>query len=192
METITHRIRPARPEDGMHLAHLINFAGEGMPYYFWSKLAEPGQDPWEIGKARAQRPDGSFSYKNAFVISVDNSVAACLITYSIGDETDEITPDTPAMFVPLIELENLALSTQYVSVLAAFPEYRGKGFGSELLKQAEAACTNGQMSIIVSDANNGARRLYEKHRYKPTASRPIVKEDWKNPGENWILMKKTR
>ena len=46
------------------------------------------------------------------------------------------------------------------------------------------------LSIIVSDANAGARRLYERQGYSEIATRPMVKDSWDNPGENWVLLKK--
>ena len=46
------------------------------------------------------------------------------------------------------------------------------------------------MSIIVSDANTGARRLYERHGYSERASRTMVKDEWVNDGENWVLLVK--
>jgi hypothetical protein len=44
------------------------------------------------------------------------------------------------------------------------------------------------LSIIVSDGNMGARRLYGRSGYAQHTTRPMVKEDWENPGENWVLM----
>ena len=46
------------------------------------------------------------------------------------------------------------------------------------------------MSLVVSDANAGARRLYERHGYSEKAMRPIVKEDWEHAGHNWVLLVK--
>jgi ribosomal protein S18 acetylase RimI-like enzyme len=46
------------------------------------------------------------------------------------------------------------------------------------------------MSVIVSNANHGARRLYESLGYAETATRPMVKEDWINEGTEWVLMTK--
>ncbi len=46
------------------------------------------------------------------------------------------------------------------------------------------------LSIIVTDANENARRLYERCGYRSAAVRSMVKEDWKNPGENWLLLTK--
>jgi ribosomal protein S18 acetylase RimI-like enzyme len=44
------------------------------------------------------------------------------------------------------------------------------------------------VSLIVSDANPGARRLYERLGYKQAASRPMIKEQWQNDGKTWVLM----
>ena len=46
------------------------------------------------------------------------------------------------------------------------------------------------MSIIVSDGNEGACRLYRRCGYKERAAWPMVKEAWENRGENWVLLVK--
>ncbi|NJO33793.1 MAG: hypothetical protein HC869_12240 [Rhodospirillales bacterium] len=46
------------------------------------------------------------------------------------------------------------------------------------------------MSVIVSDANPGARRLYERCGYREAAVRTMVKDDWQNDGRNWVLLTK--
>ncbi len=95
------------------------------------------------------------------------------------------------MFVPLQQLEDMALSTWYVNVLAAYPEHRGRGHGSRLLKVAEELAMQAGsrgLSIIVSDANAGARRLYERSGFRETANRKMVKGGWENDGENWVLL----
>src|SRR6516164_4002894 len=51
------------------------------------------------------------------------------------------------------------------------------------------ACKRG-MSVTVSDANIGARRLYELLGYRETARRPMVKEQWVNEGHEWVLITK--
>ena len=188
-----HTIREATPDDATALAELINFAGEGMPLYLWSKRAEPGQSPWDVGRARARRTEGGFSYRNAFVCEIDSKIAAMLLGYSLPDDPVPIGPDMSAMFVPLQELENLAPGSWYINVLAAYPEHRGMGLGTRLLDLAEDLARkagHGTLSIIVSDANAGARRLYEKCGYTEIASRPLVMDDWINPGKNWVLLTK--
>jgi len=97
------------------------------------------------------------------------------------------------MFVPLQELEDLAPGTWYVNVLAAYPDERGKGYGRALLGIADRLAAAGKrpgLSIIVSDANTGARRLYERCGYREAARRAKVKEHWQAAGSEWILLTK--
>jgi ribosomal protein S18 acetylase RimI-like enzyme len=187
-------LRAATPDDAPALAELVNFAGEGLPHYLWTKMAEPGENAWAIGCSRARREDGSFSYRNAIVAELDGRVIAGLVGYPLPDRPEPIDYDhMPAMFVPLQELENLAPGTWYVNVLATCPEYRRQGFGTRLLSIAErhaAATGRSGLSIIVSDANSGARRLYERVGCSEVATRPMVKEHWRNAGESWILLVK--
>ena len=61
-------LRPGRLEDADILAEPVNCAGDGLPLYLWSKLASPDNTGWDLGRARAAREDGSFSYKNATMI----------------------------------------------------------------------------------------------------------------------------
>jgi ribosomal protein S18 acetylase RimI-like enzyme len=186
--------RYATPEDAMAMAELVNIAGEGLPLYLWTRLADSGQSPWDIGQQRARRDSGSFSYRNTVLGEDGDAVVSALIGYPLPDTPEPINyDDLPAMFVPLQELENLVPGSWYVNVLATYPEYRGKGHGSDLLSIAEQlAVDTGRsgLSIIVSDANSGARRLYKRSGYAEIATRPMVKESWKNAGENWVLLKK--
>jgi ribosomal protein S18 acetylase RimI-like enzyme len=183
--------RRATQADSAALADLVDFAGEGLPSYLWSKMAQDGESAFDVGRRRARREEGSFSYRNAVVADEDGSVVAALIGYPLPDRPEPIGPDMPAMFVPLQELENLACGTWYVNVLAAYPEHRNHGHGTRLLKVAETLMRSSDskgLSIIVSDANGGACRLYERFGFTRRATRPMVKEQWHNDGENWLLM----
>ena len=42
-------VKAAQVGDAGELAELINLAGEGIPAYIWSQMAEPGQTPLEVG-----------------------------------------------------------------------------------------------------------------------------------------------
>jgi ribosomal protein S18 acetylase RimI-like enzyme len=186
--------RHAIIDDARVLAELVNYAGEGLPHYLWGTLAESGEDAWDVGRRRAARDDGSFSYRNAAIIERDEHCAGCLIGYEISDDPEPIADDMPAMFVPLQELENLVPGTWYVNVLAVRPQFRGHGLGTQLLdladKTAQSLGKRG-LSVIVSDANTGARRLYERCGYSQSATRPMVKEGWKNDGTLWVLLTKS-
>jgi len=185
--------RPAMPGDARALTELVNFASEGLAHYVWSKVAGPGGDAWAVGRERVTRGAGSFSYRNAVVTEDGGKVVAGLVGYPLPDRPEPIPDTMPAMFVPLQELENLAPATWYVNVLAAFPEHRSRGRGSALLGVAERLAADSGcrgLSIIVSDTNAGARRLYERRGYREAARRAKVKEDWDNPGKEWVLLTK--
>jgi ribosomal protein S18 acetylase RimI-like enzyme len=193
MTVLRPPFRQATPADAAVLAELVNYAGEGMPLYLWERMAGPGETAWDVGRKRAARDTGSFSYRNAAVIEHDGRCAGALIGYAIADQPEPIASDMPPMFVPLQELENLAPSTWYVNVLAVLPELRAHGLGSQLLGLADDTGRSlglRGMSVIVSDTNAGARRLYERHGYRVTATRAKVKEEWQNDGKEWVLLTK--
>lgn len=186
-------LRRARPDDAAALAELINFAGEGLPLYLWERMAEPGETVWDVGRRRARREEGAFSYRNALVVEAAGAVLSCLVGYPLPAEPVALSPGMPPMFVPLQELENLAAGTWYVNVLATFPEHRGRGHGSRLLAEAERLAAAGGatgVSLIVFDTNVDARRLYERCGYRPHGERRLVKEDWRHPSELGLLLVK--
>ena len=185
-------IRPATLDDAPALAELVNMAGEGLPLYLWGRMAAAGEDPWEIGRGRARRESGGFSYRNAVVLSTTAAWSdASSATVSPTSPSPSTTRRRRRCSCRSSELENLAPGTWYVNVLATYPEQRGKGIGTRLLAVAETLASGAKgLSIIVSDGNVGARRLYERCGYREVATRPMVKEGWENEGENWVLLMK--
>lgn len=194
MITLEYPYRYATADDAVALAELVNLAGEGLPLYLWENMAGKGVSAWDVGAQRARRDSGSFSYRNAVVRERDERVVSALIGYPLPETPEPVDyTEMPDMFVPLHKLEDLAPGTWYVNVLATYPEFRGKGYGSDLLYIAEQlASETGRsgMSLIVSDANAGARRHYQRAGYKEITCRPMVKDAWDNPGENWVLLVK--
>jgi len=182
--------RAATPDDAPVLAELINMAGEGLPLYLWERMAEPGETGWAVGRRRVMRDAGGSSWRNGIVVEQDGAVVGCLFGYRLPDVPERIDAALPAMFVPLQELENLAPGTWYVNILAVAPAQRGRGHGASLLQLAERLGEGRAMSVIVADANQGARRLYERCGYRRRAARPMVKEAWANPSESWVLLVK--
>ena len=185
-----HRL--ACKDDAFAMAELVNMAGEGLPLYLWTNMASADESPWDVGRNRARRETGAFSYRNAVVREHDGNVVACLVGYPLEDDPEPVNyDDMPSMFVPMQQLEDMVPGTWYVNVLDTYPSHRGKGYGQELLSYAEAIARDSAkrgLSLIVSDANAGARRLYERLGYREHARRPMVKERWENPGINWVLL----
>ena len=104
-------LRPARREDAPDLARLVDMAGEGLPSYFWARMAEPGETPMEVGVRRAAGDAGGFSWRNAVVAEVAGQVAGALVSYRVADEPEPLDA-LPPVFRPLQALENLVPGSQ--------------------------------------------------------------------------------
>lgn len=187
-------IRKAEASDAAHLVRFINMAADDLPMHFWRKSVGPEGDPIAYGMERAARATGSFSYSNAWLAETGSEVAACLLGYPAEDEPAPIAPDTPPVFVPLLELEALAPGSWYLNVLATYESFRGRGCGSALLAKAEDITRAGGrrvISLITADTHHEAQRLYAAKGYTEIARRPVVKGDWQVDATEWILMTKT-
>jgi ribosomal protein S18 acetylase RimI-like enzyme len=185
-------IRPATLRDATHLAALVDIAGEGLAGYFWSEMAGVGQSSFEVGRGRARRDEGAFTWRNAVVAEVGGDVAGALVGYKIADIADpRDLEEAPPIVRPLAELEAEAPGHWYVNVLAVFPEYRGQGIGGALLRHADAlgkATAPAGMAVIVASENEGAVRLYERTGYRPKARRPMVPFPGCKRGGDWLLL----
>ncbi len=187
-------IRDAEISDADHLVRFVNMAADELSLHFWKKSAGPGVDPVAYGRERAARETGNFSYRNAWLAEVDGEVAACLLGYPSALEPEPIDPDTPPIFMPLLELENLAPGSWYLNVLATYPQHRGKGLGSALLAKAEEVTRKAgrtTISLIAEDTHHDALRLYRARGFTEVARRPVVKDDWPVEAREWILFVKT-
>lgn len=186
-------IREAKASDAGHLVRFINMAADDLPLHFWQRSVGPEGDPWAFGRERAARETGNFSFRNAWLAELDGEVAACLLGYPAEDEPGPIDPDTPVIFVPLLELEALAPGSWYLNVLATYEQFRGKGCGSALLAHAEGVALRagfGSISLIAEDTHLEALRLYAAKGYREVARRPVVKGDWHVDAREWILFAK--
>ena len=169
-------LRPATPEDAIALAKLIDIAGEGIPSWLWSQSASADHSPLQIGTERAARETGGFSFKNATVACVQDDVAGMLLGYPIDQAPDDNPDKLPLPIAPFVALEKQSVGTWYVNALAVFPQHRGLGIGSQLLRQAEVKTRLSDLrtlSIQVYAQNVGAVRLYQRHGYSAVSSERV-------------------
>jgi ribosomal protein S18 acetylase RimI-like enzyme len=153
-------------------------------------MAEAGEDVWEVGRRRAARDEGAFSWRNAVMAELDGAVAGGLVTYRIGQEPEPLD-DLPPMFRAIQALENQALGSQYVNVLATYPAFRRRGVASALMAEADRRAAGATAtSLIVADRNATARRLYDALGFVERARTPIVKDGWRCASDEWVLMTK--
>lgn len=187
-------IRPATPRDATDIAAIVDMAGEGLPAYIWGQIVDVGQSSHEIGRTRAMRPDGAFSYRNTHIAEIDGVVAGAVICYPLGDPVEIGNLDKMhEIGRPLALLEAEAPGHCYVTALAVYPEFRRRGVGRSLLKHADAIGRDTApkgMTIIVASENIRAKRLYEEIGYRAKASRPLIGFPGFKRGGEWVLMTK--
>ena len=187
--------RPAAKADASALAVLVDIAGEGLPAHLWSTLKAPGQSILEVGRERAAREKGGFSYRNAIVAEVDGEIAACLVGYRLDDPYDlGDLEQVPPLVRPLVLLEAKAPGSWYVNVLATFPEFRAARdrHGVAWHRRGESAC---------EEAAHGAKRhrrgreracgaALRRRRLRGSATEPIFAFPGCPHGGDWLLMVK--
>jgi ribosomal protein S18 acetylase RimI-like enzyme len=181
-------LRPARLEDAEAVLDLSEIAGHGfLPHYF-AQMLPKGQDLRAFMLSRVQDPHSKMSYTKCRIAEVDGQVAGMINLDPIPADPGPISPDIPAMFRPLAQLEARATETVVIEFLATLPAFRGHGVGTALLRQADRERGPRGVSLVVSDNNSSARSLYASYGFQEVERRAIIKDGWHSAGTEWILM----
>jgi ribosomal protein S18 acetylase RimI-like enzyme len=185
-------IRKAVAEDAAELAVLMNSAGEGIPAYLWSRMAEPGMDIMEFGAQRVARTEGGFSFRNVHVAAIDLSIAGMLLSYRLPDPYDLDDLDQyPEVVRPLVELEAQVPGSWYINAVATAESCRGRGVGKGLMALAEDLAQQAgasTLSLIVAEHNLIALNLYKKLGYQTLAARRGLPIPGSPDHGSWLLM----
>lgn len=160
------------------MAELYRISSGGVADYIWTKLAEPGEDIFDVGRRRYEREGIPFSYENCKVVESAGSVVGMLVAFPmmVDEEYEEMDP----ILVPYSVLEED--QSYYVCGMAVGAEHRRRGIGTRLITEAEKTCRKlgfRKLSLIVFEQNSDARQLYgrsgyvEKRRY-PVVPHPLI------------------
>lgn len=188
---LTYPLRRASAEDGWALADLVNYAGEGLPMTLWRAMAAPGENALAIG---ARRQAERAAEGQIVVVDEGKGVLAAMTGYPITERESGRNARINPSLAPLDRLEDEVVGTWLLAVLAAYPAARGRGFGKKLVRTAEAIARHtGRegVSIIVTDTNLGARRLYRRLGYAEAARAGVIKDRWDTDAEAWVLLTKS-
>jgi GNAT superfamily N-acetyltransferase len=129
--------RPATRKDARKIAELFAIASSSVAEYVWGTLAPqyPGLTPLEIRERRYAREEGAFSYKNCTLAELGGEVIGMLHAFPMEEEPEETDEPVDPVLQPYTRLE--VPGSHYVSVMAIFPEHRGKGLGTRMLEMAK-------------------------------------------------------
>ncbi|MFI5324286.1 MAG: GNAT family N-acetyltransferase [Thermodesulfobacteriota bacterium] len=114
---------------------------------------------------RYSREDNHFSYKNCVIAESGGEVAGMIAAFPmIEPDQNVLHTEMDPVLIPYSKLEQY--NSYYIAGMAVNPEYRGKGIGTKLLNISAEKSTSldlPQLSLIVFEQNEGAKRLYERH-----------------------------
>jgi ribosomal protein S18 acetylase RimI-like enzyme len=172
---LTLQYRPAEKADCRAIAQLYSISSDGVADYVWSKLAASGEALVDVGARRYAREDSVFSYRNCTVATLGSEVIGMLVAYPLNAGCGGDDSEADPVLAPYGKLEEDG--SYYVCGVAVFPEYRGKGIGTDFLQLAERQARQQgkrKLSLIVFAENSGAKRLYERLGYREKLREPVV------------------
>ncbi|MDX1516253.1 MAG: GNAT family N-acetyltransferase [Woeseiaceae bacterium] len=165
--------RPAVRSDSATIARLYSISSDGVADYIWTQLAEPGEDVLDVGRRRYERENTPFSYQNCTIVDCDGEVAGMLVAFPMHVDPSFREADPVLAPYSLLEEDD----SYYICGMALFPQFRGRGIGTQLLELAERhAAEKGfdKTSLIVFEQNAAARRLYERAGYREVRREAVV------------------
>jgi len=186
------RYRPAGKEDCRTIARLYSMASDGVTDYLWTLLVEPGQDILDAAEKRYSEDDSPFGYKNTTIAEIDENIAGMLVAFPLERAYDpEIDGEPDPVLLPYTKLEQEG--SYYICAMAVVDKYRGKGIGTEFLEIAKRQAIDKelpQLSLIVFEQNEGAKRLYERNGFDEVKREPVVPHELIHYTGDAILMVK--
>lgn len=184
--------RSATQEDCAHLVLFADMATRRLTSFLWGQMAAPGQSAFEVGRNVIRNVESHFThFSNWRVAEHQGETVGALNGYVIPEPTTSALP-VPDIVVPLNELKNMVAGTWYISAIAIYPEQQGKGFGSQLLAEAERIARlagYNHLTLLVGSFNTGAYQLYQRCGFTEWARRSFLPFPGSDEGE-WILMVK--
>lgn len=195
-ETKAFSLRPARRNDAVELAVLMDIASQGLVSGIWRNLAGSEGSSAEVGRARIRNGVRLPSHFSSWTVA-ENAGEIC------GAYGGHVVPDPYSAtdttgltdaYVPVLELEAMAKGCWFLMAIAVYAEFRRRGLGTALLSRAETEATGrgvSRMALTVSSSNDAARRLYDRAGFTEWARRRR-QHDGSSPGDTveWILLAK--
>jgi ribosomal protein S18 acetylase RimI-like enzyme len=182
-------LRPAARSEAAVIERLVNVSSFGLARYVWSVMA-PGEDPKATGRRSIESDEGALSWRTATLAEIGGRVAGLVMTNRMSPPSGMFL-DPLAVLRPQAELRKRVLGAQHVTFLVTATRFRRRGVGRALLGEAERQAGGATgLSLIVSDRNEAARRLYDGFGFREIARVPAVRQGWQSPTRAWVLMLK--
>lgn len=164
-------IRQAHPSDNKRIAELCYMIWEDMELDMVKQISK--ERIIHILELSVVNVKYRSYYENVWVYEEDGEVAGCLIAYDGENELEyekkwlelPLDEDIRAFGTPL-PIKEAEDDEMYIETVATFPEYRGKGIATSLLKYVIENHSDKKWSLNCDYGNTRAQRLYEKIGFK--------------------------
>lgn len=154
------------------IARLYQMAADGVADYVWTKIDAENPDILAVGAQRYAREGVAFSYQNCDVLIIDEQVVGMIMAFPMRVDPDYEEDDEVLRPYAILEQDN----SLYISGVAILPEFRGRGYGQQLMQLAEQRASEqalNTLSLIVFE-DNPARQLYESLGYREVMREAVV------------------
>jgi ribosomal protein S18 acetylase RimI-like enzyme len=155
----------------------------------------PGLSTNEIYERVLARTGTVRSYENASVAVHQSSVIGEVHAYPFDDAANDppnplVLKDRLVLFEPFERLGPLAAGTYYITSLSVYPEFRGNGIGTKLMKLAHSHAEQrgfSKLSLFVFDVNQ-AVKLYQRLGFVVNGRSPLIKHGLLHASGDVLLM----
>lgn len=174
-------LRPATEADVADLARLYILATAGLVDAAYDGL-EPGVPLETLTEWRFTQLGSVRSYEHCRMAQAESDVAGMMNAFPI-DRLDDapsdprLTPDRAALFAPIIELLHQGAGTYYISAVAVYPQFRGRGIARQLMTAATSDARRlgfADLSLVSFEQNAPALTLYQRLGFETTARSPVI------------------
>lgn len=185
--------RNATVQDCADLVLLADTASRGLTSYLWSLSANTGEAPSNVGRRIIAHDTRHFIHcSNWTLATIEGQTVGAFNIYTLPDPA-VMPADAPEVVRPLNELKALLPGSAYISALALYPEWQGRGLGKVLLKEAanlSKKARSSRLALLVGSFNPKALALYESFGFTEQDRRPFVAFPGSDPSGDLILMTK--
>lgn len=180
LDQIPVKIRDALANDIPHLTYVCMQASGGL-YEAIYEGAIAGRETHLIIDHRFSRLKATSSLRNCRIFEADGKVVGALHGYAADASADDpgdplVRRDRLHLVVPFGELPSPS-GSYYVSSVGLYPDNRGRGYGRQLMQEAESIAQSidlATMSLHVFEQNSPAVTLYRSMGYEEVDRRPVV------------------
>ncbi len=173
-------IRPALPDDYVPVSRLIVQAMGNLACTF-SNSDNPAK-AIPLFEYFFQKKSNQYSFENTFVYVHNKKIIGSIIGYDGSSlkifRTPFLSYISEHYGVKDLKIEDETSAGEfYIDTLSVFPEYQGKGIGSQLIS---ALCSNAKankhrkMGLLVSEKNQMAKNLYERMGFKVLGKQNLI------------------